>query len=410
MIIEKIINQQLIRARQTIQQLGLHNSLNKKNIIELGCGIGCLSRTLAYYGHSVTSFDDFSYETTEFGARYDKILDYFDHDRYHFKYATPHIQYVEDYNTQMFDFIRAQTNNRKADLILWQDCELWDNPDMGFEETLFLIKNLLQFLTNGGKIILGYTPRKKSHDILNFESTKSYQWLNKWRDTDLKQMGDYVWEIVNGEKHSNQSNWSRWLHGDRFRAYKPNSLNKHFFARADETTRYLGIGKTKTYPKNILEIGCGLGHLSKFLSQYHKVYSVDDLNFHDYDKNYQKYLKDVNWPRKHFYFRFPNKKFSKQNFQMFKTIESFGTKFDYILWQNSDLLDQPKLTLLCLRSLFENLTQYLEPKHGRFIIGFDCHIEQNYKRFRFYDFLKQWQIKSPSPMGNLTLSIKKQSY
>lgn len=408
MIIEKIIKQELTRAQKTIKELGLHNSPDKKNIIELGCGIGCLSKTLAYYGHSVISFDDIKYETTEFGARYDKILDYFDHHRYHFRYSTPNIQYIQDLNTQMFDLIRAYTINRKFDLILWQDCGLWDDPHMGYEETLFLIKNLLKFLTTHGKIILGYTPRKKSHNV-NFEFTKSYRWLNKWNNFDYKQMGDYVWEIVNGDKRSDLNNWSRMLHSEQFSSYRPASLNQSFFSRADDTTKWLGLGKTKTNPKNILEIGCGLGHLSKFLSQYHKVYSVDDLNFHNWDRNYQRYLKSVNWPRKHFYFRLPNKKFSKQNFQMFKSIESFGTKFDYILWQNSDLLDQSKLTILCLRSLFESLTQYLEPKNGRFIIGFDCHIEQNYKLFRFYDFLKQWQIESPSPMGTLTLSIKKQS-
>jgi SAM-dependent methyltransferase len=198
--------------------------------------------------------------------------------------------------------------------------------------------------------------------------------------------------------------WSYVLHSQPNHTFDPDNLNKFFLERAKITTKTLELDKSKNL--DILEIGCGIGHLSSLLSNDHNVVSVDNLRFHYNDKNYQSYLKNFNWPRTHFYIKLPYHKHKDFNTKMFENLKKFNKSFDYVIWQNSCLLDQPELTLNCLRSLFFNLLGILKP-HGKLIIGFDCF---DNSKIPFYNFLNQWQLQPQSQyviIGSLCICLTK---
>jgi SAM-dependent methyltransferase len=196
-----LINEKLSWANDTIHDLNLHVG-DKKYILELGCGIGCLSKILKDYGHKVVSCDDKNYSPTEFSIRYDEILSYFNHPRLHFHYLIPLNDKNRKINKSMFDKLQQETNNTKFNLILWQAFDLFQLEEMQYDETLYLVKNLLEFLKSNGKIIIGYAPFIPHTKDAQFESTKAYRWLQKWRSSNYTTMGDYVWEITHRPKTS----------------------------------------------------------------------------------------------------------------------------------------------------------------------------------------------------------------
>jgi len=219
-------------------------------------------------------------------------------------------------------------------------------------------------------------------------------------------MGHYRWVITNGHKNSTQGlMWSYILHCVPDGPYQPELLDKFFNSRASRTANYLGLDRIKS--KKILEIGCGLGHFSKHLARLHEVSSVDDKEFHLQDENYQKYLKHVNWPREHFRYKLPYVKFKKYNIQAIKNLSTHGKKFDYILWQNSCLLDNTNITTLCVRSLLDNLKQHLNPD-GKIIIGFDSKSAMGKNLSKYSDFLGSLLMDNGStPMGETTICVTK---
>lgn len=192
------------------------------------------------------------------------------------------------------------------------------------------------------------------------------------------------------------TDWSYVLHSEPDHPFDPDNLNKFFLERAEITTKKLELDKSKNL--DILEIGCGIGHLSSLLSNDHNVVSVDNLSFHYNDKNYQSYLKNFNWPRTHFYIKLPYHKHKDFNTQMFENLKKFNKFFDYVIWQNSDWLDEKQLTQNCLQSLFDNLLKIIRHR-GKLIIGFDCKDEKTLNNISFYNFLSQWQLKPQSHYG-----------
>lgn len=193
-MIRRLISQRLIWAEETINDLGLHLG-EKKDILELGCGIGCLSKKLIDYGHTVVSCDDKKYASREFNIQYDKIVSYFNQPRLHFYYSIPYNKQNRIINNAMFNTLQQQTSNKKFDLILWQAFDLFQLPEMQFKETFYLIKKLHKFLKETGKIIIGYNQAKGYFKDKEFELSKSYRWLQKWRTNNYKEMGYYVWSI-----------------------------------------------------------------------------------------------------------------------------------------------------------------------------------------------------------------------
>lgn len=192
------------------------------------------------------------------------------------------------------------------------------------------------------------------------------------------------------------TDWSYVLHCDPDHSFDPDNLNEWFFERAEISAKSIDLDTSTGL--DILEIGCGIGHFSKHLSDRHDVSSVDDFNFRKDDTNYQSYLKHLNWPRKHFYFQIPHHKHIDSNIENFEILKKFNKSFDYVIWQNSCLLDQPKLTQNCLESLFDNLLKIIRHR-GKLIIGFDCRDEKTPTKMPFYNFLSQWQLHPQSKYG-----------
>ena len=402
-----IIGMKLGEAEDTASSLGLKIH-HKLNILELGCGLGCLSKVLDKFGHNIISCDNLEYDPPDFEKKYNvaykKVLKDFGFHRNHFYFEIPLTAENIKKNKEMFNKL-SYYHRKKYDLIIWQSCDLYQMPHMEYDETVYLVKNLMRLLTNNGKLILGYSPVEGYYMDKTFESTKSYKWLAKWRTQNHPELGFYRWLIPNGSKNLQETlDWSWLLHCSPQVKYQPYQLDKYFQNRAIKTAKSLGLDQIKS--KEILEIGCGLGHLSKHLAKLHSVSSVDDDQFHIDDKNYQMYLKHVNWPRSHFYFKVPYMKFKKLNFESIKSLSTQGKKFDYILWQNSCLLDDKKVTLLCLRSLVENLMQHLKTQ-GKLIIGFDSRFLQHENLNNYYDFLKPLLIGQFSPMGKITICLTK---
>jgi SAM-dependent methyltransferase len=185
--------------------------------------------------------------------------------------------------------------------------------------------------------------------------------------------------------------WSFKLHCDLNHDFDLDGLNRAMFGRAKLTSEVLGLHGMKNM--NILEIGCGIGHLSKHLAERHNVTSCDQLDYMKHNKLYQRYLHEFGWPRKHFAFRTPYDQFASENKQNFKKLESLGIKFDFIIWQNSDFLETKKsVTEKCLEVLISNLLQLM--RHGgRLVLGFDLSRTTDIRSTRFYSFLLPWLEK-----------------
>lgn len=207
------------------------------------------------------------------------------------------------------------------------------------------------------------------------------------------------------------SDWSRLLHCVPDHKYDLESLNQFFYKRATMVSKWLGLDQSKG--KDIAEIGCGLGHLSKTLSEYHNVSSFDDLDFMADTIIYQKYHKEFNWPRKNFYFKTPHLLNEEHNIKNFANINNDNKNFDYILWQNSSLLDEKTLTENCLKILLENLIKKLK-ENGKLLIGFDTKNDPPCGQKPFFSFLKKYMVSEDEDnllfFGRLVISVDQKNY
>ena len=198
--IQRIIDHKLKEAKKTIYHLGLDLKTNSnKKILELGCGIGALSKELVKIGHHVISCDDYSYNPPDHSYFKDNQLTYvhankfFNWPRHHFRYETPHNE-NRSANDQMFDILKNYGSN--YDFIIIQGFDLWQISYITLECTIFFVESLKKLLNDEGKLMIGYVPFEGFVVDNNFESSKSYKWLRQWQ-TDLYHncLGFYTWDI-----------------------------------------------------------------------------------------------------------------------------------------------------------------------------------------------------------------------
>lgn len=182
--------------------------------------------------------------------------------------------------------------------------------------------------------------------------------------------------------------WSFKLHCDPIHDFDLDGLNKAMFGRAKATSEILGLHGMENM--NILEIGCGIGHLSKHLAERHNVTSCDQLDYMYSNKLYRRYLDEFGWPRKDFTFHTPWDQFASENKQSLQNLKSLGIEFDFIIWQNSDLLESDNtVTERCLEEIISNLLKLM--RHGgRLVLGFDLSEDKDVQSNRFYRFLLPW--------------------
>jgi len=204
--IDTIIEEQLNNAVYTAKILGL-DVIQKQKILELGCGIGFLGKVLQSYGHQVICCDDIDYNGSAINSiPYQKLLHYFNFHRYHFRFEIPDNLFPQK-NLKMFQQLKTYNNNQRYDLILFRASDMWQLPEITCKDTELFITSLIKFLEQNGKIIIGYTPFQPDTQDTNFEKTKSFFWLEKWRTHKYSQaMGYYTWEILKTKIHTNTRN------------------------------------------------------------------------------------------------------------------------------------------------------------------------------------------------------------
>lgn len=202
---EEIIAHKIKEAIDTTKSLRLDQKENQgKKILELACGLGALSKILKDNGHYVVSCDDLNYDPPdhEFCSHnqllYKHANKFFNWPRHHFFIDFPHHYHVKA-NLKMFEDLKTHGNN--YDLIILQSLPIWQCNKITIECTKFFIHNLMEFLDDQGKILLGYVPHEGFQQDKNFESSESYTWLNQWRTSDYEQcIGYYMWEIPKEKK------------------------------------------------------------------------------------------------------------------------------------------------------------------------------------------------------------------
>jgi len=172
---------------------------------------------------------------------------------------------------------------------------------------------------------------------------------------------------------------------------------------AQNTAKLLGLDVG--IPKDILEIGCGMGHLSIVLKQLgHNVISCDDKNWINNFKisnptsMYLQACKKIDHDFSHFHFTVPHQKNKKVNHQMFDQLKSYHhSKYDFILWQNSCFwqkhnnidIDDTKTLIQFLQSLLT--------KDGKLIFGYSQHNyldpDPDFESSKSYQWLSPWRTK-----------------
>jgi len=198
--IQEVIDHKIKEAIDTTRSLRLDQKENQgKKIIELACGLGALSKILKDNGHDVVSCDDLNYDPPnhEFCSinqlLYVEANKVFQWPRHHFFIDFPHHEHVKK-NIKMFESLKTYGNN--YDLIIIQAFPIWQSKFITLDCTKFFIHNLMEYLDDQGKILLGYVPHEGHKKDSNFEASQSYIWLNQWRTSDYDQcIGYYVWEI-----------------------------------------------------------------------------------------------------------------------------------------------------------------------------------------------------------------------
>jgi len=192
-------------------------------------------------------------------------------------------------------------------------------------------------------------------------------------------------------------------------------MNQDQFKRAQNTVDLLNI---QMPAKHILEIGCGIGHLSRYLTDIgHTVVSTDAAAYNSHNKFYQDALLQFNHVRSPFCMNFPFADNKEKNQRNFGYLRSHSDKpFDLIIWQNSDLLNDDDVTEQCIPEMINSLTEFLST-NGVLWIGFDISLGNltPIEHFPFYNVVKQfipWDLyltrgEDILNMGKLLIQVKK---
>lgn len=165
-------------------------------------------------------------------------------------------------------------------------------------------------------------------------------------------------------------------------------------------------------PKNILEIGCGLGALTQeLINQGHSVLAVDNKDYSP-NKDYLEQLSKFNVPRQHFYFKLPNLEHTDENTKMFDNLKNYSNhQYDYILWQGNCLYQDKEVTLECTQTLVKNIVDLLD-NDGVFVMGYN-QADGNVREVEFestesYKWLEPWLTnRYNDSMGYYTWAITK---
>lgn len=252
---------------------------------------------------------------------------------------------------------------------------------------------------------------KKTLSILNYKINSAQNQEVVISVSDLKSIRNYLFSTF--PTKTIESDYQSIC-----RATKPIDIikmNQDQFKRAQYTVDLLNI---QMPAKHILEIGCGIGHLSRYLTDIgHTVVSTDCARYNDHNKFYQDALSQFNHPRLPFCMNFPFADNKEKNERNFSYLQSYLEKpFDLIIWQNSDLLDDQDVTEQCMLEMIDSLTKFLSAS-GVLWIGFDTF--QGYltpiEHFRFYNILEQfvpWNLYNKEGdgvlnMGKLLIQVKK---
>jgi len=189
--------------------------------------------------------------------------------------------------------------------------------------------------------------------------------------------------------------------------FDPATFNEYMFHRAKSTAKQLGCVGSE--PKNILEIGCGIGHLSKYLSELgHNVTSVDVVRYNQDSKIYQKVLREFDWPRHPFCFNFPvdvNNENNDRNFEMLKSYADHT--YDLIIKENSTILEEANNDDL---SYILSKLQTLLSHNGKIVIGFDAKINKVYtdSLLKTYPVLAKYKVDPEKlSLGQITIIVPK---
>jgi SAM-dependent methyltransferase len=230
--------------------------------------------------------------------------------------------------------------------------------------------------------------------------------------SDLKSIRNYLFSVF-PTKIIEESEYQRINIADK--PIDIAKMNQDQFERAQNTVDLLNIHMPA---KHILEIGCGIGHLSRYLTDIgHTVVSTDCVQYNDHNKFYQDALSQFNHPRLPFCMNFPFADNKEKNDRNFGYLKSYSDKpFDIIIWQNSDLLDVEDVTEECIAEMINSLTKFLAT-NGVLWIGFDMPLGHltPIEHFPFYNVFKQfvpWDLYNKEGdgvlnMGKLLIQVKK---
>jgi len=165
-------------------------------------------------------------------------------------------------------------------------------------------------------------------------------------------------------------------------------------------------------PKNILEIGCGLGALTQeLIDRGHSVLACDN-KYYKTSNDYQEQLDAFDVSRKHFYYKIPNEEHTSENIKMFEELKSYSeSKYDYILWQGNCLYQNKEVTLECTQTLIRNIVNMLD-SDGVFVMGYNPANgntrETEFESTESYQWLKPWLTDYYNKcMGYYTWAIKR---
>ena len=184
------IQEKISDADYTVERLHLNDFKQNKKILELGCGIGVLSKVLSEYGHTVVSVDNPEYTQ---GDYYNNVKKTFNWPRLDFYFETPHHQHKQ---LNIDAFHKLESYGKNYDFILIQAFCLWQNNTVTSRCTSFFVRSLQTLLNDNGKLIIGYCGKDPDQRDIQFESSESYRWLQQYRTNRYNDhLGNYTWEI-----------------------------------------------------------------------------------------------------------------------------------------------------------------------------------------------------------------------
>lgn len=192
-IILNDLKQRILEADDIVKLLKLRSE-NKKKILEIGCGIGILSKILSDYGHNVVSVDNPAYTSNDrYNDRYEKLKNTFNWPRLDFYFEIPHHQ-KKQLNIDAFN--KLESYGKNYDFILIQAFCLWQNASVTSMCTSYFIRSLQTLLNDNGKLIIGYCGSDPNQRDIQFESSESYRWLQQYSTKKyIYHFGYYTWEM-----------------------------------------------------------------------------------------------------------------------------------------------------------------------------------------------------------------------